>query len=130
MPDVNGKRKIQVINSGEVIDLECNDPENCREEQVRVGRFFFHEKAFQQANAILLDSLLLNPDWIIIDEVGILELEGKGFYESVSRIAEAFNKKAMAGKLLLVVRESLYREVTTFFRIGDHRLVDTPDKLE
>jgi len=124
MPDSNGKRKILDIRSQNIFDIECDDPVNSKEALVKVGRFSFYENAFKKANAILMRATELDPGWLIIDEVGKLELDRKGFFESVKEITEMYLTKKNNGRLLLVVRNSLCAEVISFFKLKDYQIIN------
>jgi nucleoside-triphosphatase len=119
MPDIDGSRKILNIKTKEVFDIECADPAATKEALTIVGRFSFYTAAFDKANAVILDALALHPDWLIIDEAGKLELEGKGFYKSVQNAASLYNGKNVQGDLLITVRDSLCAEVISFFNFKD-----------
>ena len=61
--------------------MQANDEET---DVIIVGRYRFLETAFKKGNEILQDALT-NPKlgYIIIDEVGKLELQSRGFHKSV-----------------------------------------------
>ncbi|MBL7701071.1 MAG: hypothetical protein JNM14_02375 [Ferruginibacter sp.] len=130
MPDVDGSRKILDLQTKEIFDIECTDAGDTKKQLTSVGRYHFYTAAFEKGNAIITKALLQNPDLLIIDEAGKLELEGKGFYESIIKAVEFFENEKTAGNLLITVRESLCEEVITFFKIEDcqviHRLADIP----
>ena len=130
MPDMNGSRKILDLHTKEVFDIECTDIENTSEPLVSIGRFHFYSKAFNRANSILLDALLQNPAWLIIDEAGKLELEEKGFYEAIRKAAEAYDSKKNTGNLLITVRDSLFEEVIRFFKFQHCRVIHHLEELD
>lgn len=123
MPDINGSRKILDLYSKNMFDIECTDAPNTKERLISVGRFHFYSTAFEKANAIVLAALNQTPDWLVIDEAGKLELDGKGFYESIEKAVEIYNDDNAAGNLLITVRESLCEEVISFFKIKDARVI-------
>jgi len=106
MPDISGSRKILDIKTKEVFDIECTDAENTKEPLTTIGKYHFYTAAFDKANLILLDSLAQKPNWLIIDEAGKLELEGKGFYSSIKKATELYNNKEKTGNLLITGRDS------------------------
>ena len=57
------------------------------------------------------------PDWLIIDEAGKLELNGKGFYEAIIKAVYLYNNNKTTGNLLITVRESLCKDVIAFFKL-------------
>lgn len=122
MPDINGSRKILDLYTKNIFDIECKDA-TTKERLTVVGRYHFYSAAFEKANAIVLAALNQTPGWLVIDEAGKLELDGKGFYESIVKAVDLYNNAAVAGNLLIAVRESLCNEVITFFKIKNFRVI-------
>jgi nucleoside-triphosphatase len=123
MPDMNGSRKILNIRTKEIFDIECTDPANTKKELITVGKFHFYTTAFTRASLILIDAMSQQPGWLIIDEVGKLELDGKGFYDAIKKITGSYNNKEIKSNLLITVREELCREVINFFTLKECRIV-------
>lgn len=128
MPDINGSRKILDLYTKNIFDIECTDAAITKEPLTAVGRFHFYTDAFEKANAIVLAALNERPGWLLIDEAGKLELQGKGFYKAIVHTVDFYSNDQVAGNLLITVRESLCHEVISFFKIKDpqviHRLED------
>ena len=128
MPDINGSRKILDLGTKEIFDIECVDPANTKQALTSIGRFHFYTAAFEKANSIVLAALKQTPDWLVIDEAGKLELDGKGFYRSIAKAVELYSNNKVSGNLLITVRESLCKEVISFFNIKNvlviHHLED------
>jgi nucleoside-triphosphatase THEP1 len=123
MPDINGSRKIFDLQTKNIFDIECADATNTKEQLTVVGRFHFYTAAFEKANAIVLAALNQPPGWLVIDEAGKLELDGKGFYESIVKAVDLYNNDTVAGNLLIAVRESLCNEVISFFKIKTAQVI-------
>ena len=123
MPDIGGGRKLFDISTKEYFDIECKDPSATVRSLITVGNFNFYEDAFERANAIILKAAS-ERDVLIIDEVGKLELEGKGFYQSIKEILERDEYNSSSKSIVLVVRENLYQQVLSFFEITNPRLVN------
>ena len=89
------------------------------------------EQAFEQANKILLLALLSKPCWLVIDEVGKLELADDGFYDALQQIIAVYQQPNVVGKLLLVVRDSLLEAVAQKFNLlqTSYIVVNTLDTL-
>lgn len=66
----------------------------------RIGKFYFIPEGLNEGNGIIQSGL--DAEILIIDEVGPLELSGRGFRESVDACIGQFG-----GILLVVIRESL-----------------------
>ena len=128
MPDINGSRKIMDIKTKEVFDIECTDAENTKEPLTIIGKFNFYAAAFEKANSILLNALIHDPDWLIIDEAGKLELNGKGFYKSIKEAVHFYDTKSR-GTLLITVRDSLREEVIQFFELNEYRVIHQLEEL-
>lgn len=129
MPDINGRRKILDIQTKEFYDIEYKGSTNSTEPLTSVGRFHFYTAVFDKANTILINALTQNPDWLVIDEAGKLELEGKGFYYSIAKAVALYNSGRNSGNLLITVRESLCDEVILFFTIKDHIIIHKLEEL-
>ncbi len=129
MPDIDGSRKILDLHTKEIFDIECTDAMNTKEPLTSVGRFHFYTAAFEKANLIIIQALDQAPDWLIIDEAGKLELEGKGFYDSIIKVLEFFNGEGTTSNLLITVRESLCEEVIFFFKIKNVKVIHKLDEL-
>jgi len=130
MPDINGSRKILDLHTKDVFDIECTDAVNTKEHITSVGRFHFYTAAFEKANTIILSALNQMPDWLVIDEAGKLELDGKGFYGSIVKAVDLYNNNKVSGNLLITVRESLYNEVISFFTIKNFRVIHQLEDLK
>jgi nucleoside-triphosphatase THEP1 len=129
MPDMDGSRKILDLQTKEIFDIECTDALNTNEPLTSVGRFHFYTTAFEKGNLIIIQALDQTPDWLIIDEAGKLELEGKGFYDSIIKAVEHFQVEKTTGDLLITVRENLCEEVISFFKIRNARVIHQLDDL-
>ena len=129
MPDIDGKRKILDLETKEVFAIECDNPANTKEELITVGKYHFYAAVFEKANSLLLAALSRNPQWLVIDEVGKLELGGKGFYPAVKKITDDQEEKITTTNILLVVRDSLCAEVINFFKINKHIIIHRLEDL-
>ena len=95
-PVINGKRVFMNAHTKEQFLMEATEEEN---ETLVVGRFTFSKANFQKAIQIIRNGISKN-EWLIIDEIGPLELSGQGFHDVLIEALQSFE-----GKLLLVVRE-------------------------
>ena len=89
------------------------------EEILSVGRFAFSKKAFEKAIDILNQSMKEKKGWLIIDEIGPLELEGKGFFETAKQILS--NQNSL--NLLFIIREHLVEKAIDFFKLERNKIV-------
>jgi nucleoside-triphosphatase THEP1 len=80
------------------------------ENQQRIGKFYIDAEGLKKGNQILMNS---HSKLIIIDEIGKLELEGRGWANSLEQLIA--NSKS---SLLLSVREEVIDEVFKKFKIS------------
>jgi len=115
MPDRNGLRKMTDIRTGDSFDAQCPDPGNSKDLVQSIGRFYFYASAFERANAILLNEMNNQPEWLVVDEAGKLEMDKKGFYPAMKNLIPHYLDPRTSGTLILVIRESLCGELCHFF---------------
>ena len=107
-PIINGKRCMVHLFSQQIIEIEA-DP-NQPEDFLPVGRYIFSKMAFETINQLIIKDLRYNPN-VIIDEVGPLELDGKGFDSILNEVFET------AESIFVVVRDTLVEDVKKRYRL-------------
>ncbi len=107
-PDINGYRVFQILPGNLILPMLAN----LEEETMEVGRFRFSKNSFQKAIQSIYRSLEEKKDWIVIDEIGPLELRGEGFADVLH---DMIRNKERDYKILLVVREGLVEKVMDYF---------------
>lgn len=114
-PVIDEKRCLRHIASAETKLLEKR---NCSEadQLIRIGRHTFSEEVFTWAREKLCLCMETKRDWLIIDEIGPLELDGMGLEPVVSQILSA-RKQFPDLKIVLVVRESLKDKMLRHYSI-------------
>jgi nucleoside-triphosphatase THEP1 len=124
MPDINGKRKFLSIQTKELFDAECNLSEETDQPLISIGSYHFYKTAFGKANDILVNtSPQLN--YIIIDEIGKLELQQKGLFEGTAYLLNNYSQN-----LILVVRDSLIDDVIKTFHLTNYAVITTLTELK
>lgn len=121
-PDLEGKRYLKNIASGELILMEAEGDE----ESVAVGKYVFSAAAFKKGNAWLREAFIHHHGWLVVDEAGPLELRGEGFATVLREIMEAENEEL---QLILVVREGLVEAVRDYFNITKFRNFDPENNI-
>lgn len=105
----NGKRYFLDLASKATWPMEAVDGET---ETLSIGRFVFSATGFQRAVEVIRDSIN-KPGWLVIDEIGPMELRGEGFSEILRQcLIERKNN------LLLIIRKGLEGTVCECFGIG------------
>jgi nucleoside-triphosphatase THEP1 len=112
-PIVNCKRRLYHISSKTVKDFEIDQSS---EETISVGKYFFLKKSFKWANSKLLEGFSKSPEWLIIDEIGKLELKGEGFHSATQKIL--MDKINSNTKIILVIRDYLIEEALKYYNIA------------
>jgi len=103
--DLDDMRYLQGIRSKEWYPFQTLDL-SIKEELIEVGRFTFFKSAFDDMEAIVKADRESGCDWIVIDELGKLELREEGAYETILA-AITSSKQGMNTRLLIVVRDYL-----------------------
>ena len=117
---VDEKRFIYHIGSRTLKLLETieNKPET---EIVIIGKYQFRKSVFEWTQNILLDCLHKKLDWLIIDEIGPLELEGKGLEPAISKIL--IENEKYEGNILCVVRDSILEKFIEHYKLQSKYLL-------
>lgn len=114
-PDNNGERVFQMLPENQILPMLANSEEDAME----VGRFRFSKNSFQQALQAIYRSLEEKKEWIVIDEIGPLELRGEGFADVLH---DMIQNKERDYKILLVVREGMVEKVIDYFNLNTEKV--------
>lgn len=126
-PVIDGRRHVMELTSGRTHPLEAA-PDTPVEHRVPVGSFVFDGKVFAWAGDCLGEAMQdAHPNaWIVLDEVGPLELAGQGLAPAVAALVAY----AEAGSnVLLVVREGLVEAVASSFHLRQPSILRLGDTL-
>ncbi len=117
-PEVNGLRVLYNVKTRQSIPWQKRSPDS--EDDLIVGRFSLDRGAFIIATG-WLNEQLDDPDvrQIILDEVGALELDGKGWAPWLHTAVPKLGERT----LILVVRRVLLDEVINLFGLGEVSVV-------
>ena len=111
-PLVDGKRVFMNIETKEIFPMEASSDET---KKLVIGKYEFSKKNFNKAIEIV-QSAISNKGWLIVDEIGPLELKGEGFHDVLKKLLSEYR-----GNLLLVIRDNLVDEVVRYFKIENLR---------
>ncbi|MFN0276282.1 MAG: nucleoside-triphosphatase [Chitinophagales bacterium] len=114
-PVIEGQKWFMDIETKETFKMEADGDEK---ECLMVGKYVFSKLAFSRAAEVLRKAVQIKQGWLIIDEVGPLELRGEGFYDILKTI---LNNTAEERKIILVIREGLVEDVLQKFGITKYR---------
>jgi len=104
----------------DLIDISTNNRmvflrENETISASRIGRFEINPETVKRGKEILLPKNQVQNKVIIIDEVGLLELQGNGWAESIELLKEESEKV-----LILSVRNEFVNDVIKKFQLNNH----------
>jgi len=110
-PIIEEKRFLYHITSKTLKQFEADKKINV----VEIGNYKLLQESFDWAKNILMRALEQPLDYLIIDEVGPLELEGKGLEPTITELLR--NEKKFLGKIIFVVRESLLDKFIQHYKL-------------
>jgi len=116
-PDVDGKRFFMNVRTKELWPMEAAEAEA---NVLTIGKYRFSKAAFQKAISVLEAEANQQNGWLIVDELGPLELKKSGFYNTVRDLLNTNTPL----KIILVIRQSLLGEMTELFGISNYAVVD------
>lgn len=117
-PIVNDKRFLYDITGRELKEFQMDSESK---DTVSIGNYIFSINAFLWANEKIKNLFRKDYKWLIIDEVGKLEIENKGLIESVEFVIANAHLKPSTN-FLLVIRDTLFKEFCYKFRIAKNEI--------
>ncbi len=122
--DANGKRYFLKLKNNTIFKLEA---EAETEAIVTIGNFKFLRSAFNEANDyLILEASKTERQYLIIDEIGKLELKNEGLHVSTKALISQFKSKNNT-HLILVVRDYLLDAVLEHYGITECSILNTED---
>ncbi len=112
-PKINGKRVFMDVATGDQFEMEAQENE---ENVLSIGKYIFSVDGFVRAKNIVRKATNRKNGWLIIDEVGPLELKGEGFNAELKELLVSMEDSL---RVIIVVRESLVEQVITYFKIAE-----------
>jgi len=120
-PDVNGMRKLFDIDTQHYHNLQIGH----QAPGIKIGRFTFDPVVFNLANNIIEQSTTQQYNWIVVDEIGRLEMEQqRGLATAVSAIIKASQTGHFPFKLLLVIRDYLLNDAINYYQLQSAIILD------
>lgn len=113
-PIVNEKRIFYHISSKTIKNLEVDQQSG---DTISVGKYIFLNDSFEWANKKLIECFNSQANWLIIDEIGKLELRGEGLHKSTKTILE--NLENIDKNLILVIRDYLLEDALKYYKITE-----------
>ena len=124
--DANGKRYFLKLKNKTIFKLEA-EAEAETEAIVAIGNFKFLRSAFNEANDyLILEASKTERQYLIIDEIGKLELKNEGLHVSTKALISQFKSNDNT-HLILVVRDYLLDAVLEHYGITECSILNTED---
>lgn len=111
-PVLEDGRYFYSIESGALKKMEANSHEK---DIFQIGRYVFSKAAFQWSIEQIELGLKNPKDFLILDEIGPLELKGEGFAPFLKKL---LSDPACVKNILLVVREQAVTDVCAYFKLN------------
>lgn len=127
-PDINGIRVIYDLSNGNIFPLETNET---NEKTIEIGRFSFLEEGFEQARQILQAACAAKPEWLVVDEIGKLEIGmHTGLEPEIVKIIRHYRyAKLTNNKLLLVIRDYLLDKAIALYSLNGATIISNMRQL-
>ena len=123
--DDHGKRYVLKVASKEEFPLEVNNANP--DDLIEIGPFQFLKSAFTKANDFLFSfTSEMERQYLIIDELGKLELKNQGLHPAAERLIPKFIQNETQ-HLILVVRDYLLDEIIEHYHITDCKILRKED---
>lgn len=122
-PVLGGKRYLLHISSNEMRKLELIENDT-RSNFTNIGKYTFDNSVFEWANEKLMNLFNTLPEYVIIDEIGPLELQGQGLEPAVSELL--VRRRAELQNIIVIVRSTLMEQFFMHYRLdpGDFSLMN------
>ncbi len=113
-PIVENKRVFYDLFEKKYFPMEAGNDQN---EILTVGKYVFSKNGFKKASGVIENGIPVSQ-YLVIDEIGPLELKGEGFHGVLNKILNIEKRNFI---LLLVIRDSKLGEVLDFFGIDTYQ---------
>ncbi len=120
-PDKDGLRYLKNIHDGTIHRFQIANQES--DDDILIGKYIFSKSGFETARSILQSAINQDFEYLIIDEIGQLELQGKGLEPSLSLTLNNIKNT----KIILVVRDYLLDEVIHHYQLTTAKIINKDD---
>lgn len=124
----HGKRYFLQLRPQQKFNLEATENQP-QQECISVGRFSFLKNAFTRANNYIISIAREEKyTWLIIDELGKLELKHTGLHQAAKTVIDRHRSNKNI-HIILVVRSTLLQDIITHYNITHYECI-TKEELE
>ena len=115
-PIIENKRVLYDLFEKHYFPMEAGIAEN---KILNIGKYTFSKSAFKKAEKVI-DNGMHDSQFLVIDEIGPLELTGEGFCDVLERLLKMEKRNFI---ILLVIRESILHDVLNYFGIKKYQIL-------
>jgi nucleoside-triphosphatase THEP1 len=108
--------EIFMLDTGKTMPLASGESVK---DWIKMANFYFNPEAILYGNSMLNDPQILSKDLIVIDEIGIFELDGQIWADSISRLSSKSDSR-----MIWVVRDTLIEKVLQKWNLTDAVIFD------
>ena len=134
-PNITGFLSVKIDRKRFFINLETGEkqPMEIENSDLKVGKYSFDPEVFLWAEKELLKQYQSDKEWLIIDEIGPLEIrKNQGFHELILKIIQK-NSEAKS-KVIFVVRDFMVAEFIDKYKFCHAKILSknyfTPNRTE
>lgn len=111
-PVIDGKRFFYSISDRTIIQLEISIEQAIglsNGDLIKIGKYNFLKSGFEKAQEILLRDFERDYEWLVIDEIGPLELNNSGLEPAITELLGKRNE--FKGLIVIIVRNEILERV-------------------
>lgn len=123
-PDADGLRLMKDTANGETWPFQVEHEDRGT---VRIGQYIFSLGAFRKAQSKLLSLCHEHNGFIVVDEIGKLELQGRGLAPALDEFLRFHHQSNTP--LVLVVRDYLVDEVISHYQLENVKIITAEEGL-
>ena len=123
-PVQNGLKVLYDLSEKKYYPFQTDDNTTTPKDCITIGAYRFLNSAFIIGRQILSLAAQRNPSWLIIDELGPLELRGQGWEPVAGQIINQYLSHQKNSDLILVIRENILPEALTHYGITEYTLFE------
>jgi nucleoside-triphosphatase THEP1 len=120
-PEQDGLKMLYDLKARRYFPFQINEPYDPAVDSIGIGSYRFSDAAFLLARQILERAVQHSPGWLIIDEIGPLELAGQGFEPVAGSIISQYSGSDLESNLLLVIRDTILHKAIEHYHITEFR---------
>ena len=120
--DNKGLRHLMEIRNRKVHVFQLSDVDADIEEVIEVGRFKFLSSAFDLADEIIKRDAEADCNYLVVDELGKLEMKDHGLYEAISHVVHMCQSGQAGFDLILIIRDYLLEDAIEKFSLASAKI--------